>query len=235
MGLLLEPGQRGFLAGKTGSGKSQNGMFQLQNALVWPRFILDTKIEDSFFSVPKDDEQLEVVNDFPSLKAMKQRTWDEFPDYVLIRPNADEVREFEPLNDYTNFLYNNFGEIFIYFDELGNWHDVSGRTGTGLLNLLTRGRSRGKTTLMTSQRPSWINRSCLTETDKFYIHRLQDARDASTLANVVPDFDKMGHPPKFHFWHYDTSADMDRPQLYAPVPETKIDKKKKAQFARKWL
>lgn len=232
MGLLLEPGQRGLLVGKTGSGKSQNAMFQLRHTPVWPRFILDTKIEDFFFSVPKEGETLHLANNFEELKQMKTVPWDEFPDYTLIRPSAEEVQDFDALNEYTNFLYNNFGECFICVDELGNWHK-NNLVGTGLLNLLTRGRSRKKTVLMATQRPAWISRSCLTEAEKFYIHRLTDGRDSATLGEVVPEFEKAGHPPQYHFWHYDNTTDMERAELWRPVPYTPIDSKK--VFRRKWL
>jgi len=232
MSLLLEKGNRGLLIGKTGSGKSQNGLFQLKNAPVWPAVIFDTKIEDCFFSLPEEGEELEVAHSVSDLKAIQKRPSKEWPDYILVRPSAEEVRAWEPLDEYSHFMYNNFGACFIYYDELYNWHDNM-RAGSGLMNLLTRGRSRGKTTLMASQRPSWISRFCMTETDKFYIHKLQDQRDRVSLSAVVPGIEKIPSPPKFHFWHYDTSEDMDAPVLYKPVPETKVNPHK--IFSKKWL
>jgi hypothetical protein len=232
MSILLEKGQRGLLVGKTGSGKTQNAIFQLRNAVGWPVFMMDTKIEDHFFSVPEGDEELEVVHSLADLRAIAKRPAKDWPDFVLVRPSADEVRNFEAMDEYSHFLYNNFGKCFIYYDELYNWHDNT-RAGPGLINILTRGRSRGKTTLMASQRPAWISRFCITEADKFYIHKLNDARDYSTLSAVVPDIERVSKPPKYHFHHYDTGADMDAPVLYKPVPYTPIIESK--IFSRKWI
>jgi hypothetical protein len=232
MSILLEQGNRGLLVGKTGSGKSQNAMFHLRHTDIWPKVIFDTKIEDFFFSVPEDGEHMEIANSVGELRDIAKREPRYAPDYILVRPSAEEVQAFEPMDAYTQFVYNNFGKCFIYFDELTNWHRHN-LCGAGLINILTRGRSRGKTTLMASQRPAWISRSCLTESDKFYIHRLQDARDVKTLADVVPEIERVKLAPKFHFHHYDTGADMETPQLYKPVPYTPIDKKK--IFKRKWV
>lgn len=232
MSILLDKGQRGLLVGKTGSGKSQGAMFHLRHTDIWPKIIFDTKIEDFFFSVPEEGEEMELAFSVDDLKAIKKRPIKEQPDYILVRPSAEEVQAFDPLDEYTQFVYNNFGKCFIYFDELTNWHRGM-LCGPGLINVLTRGRSRGKTTLMASQRPAWISRSCLTETDKFFIHNLNDEKDVDRLSDVVPQMKKMKKLKRFHFYHYDTAADMDAPALYSPVPETLIDKTK--IFRRKWV
>lgn len=232
MSILLDVGNRGLLVGKTGSGKSQNAMFHLRHTDIWPKIIFDTKIEDFFFSVPEEHEDMEVANSMDELRAIAKRPAKHQPDYVLVRPSADEVQAFEPMDAYSQFVYNNFGKCFIYYDELTNWHRGN-LPGAGLINILTRGRSRGKTTLMASQRPAWISRSCLTEADKFYIHRLQDMRDVKTLADVVPEIERTKPQPKYHFYHYDTGADMETPVLYKPVPYTPIIEDK--IFSKKWI
>lgn len=220
------------MVGKTGSGKSQDAMFHLRHTDIWPKIIFDTKIEDFFFSVPEDGEELMIANSMAELHAINKLPPKHKPDYILVRPSAAEVQAFEPMDEYSQYVYNNFGKCFIYYDELTNWHRGN-LPGPGLINVLTRGRSRGKTTMMATQRPAWVSRSVFTETDKFFIHRLQDVRDAKTLSDVVPDIEKMPRPPKWHFYFYDTGADMDTPKLYAPVPETKIDKSR--IFTQKWV
>lgn len=232
MSILLEPSQRGLLVGKTGSGKSQNAMFHLRHTDIWPKIIFDTKIEDFFFSVPEDGEEMMIAQSMDELRDIKKLPPKHAPDFILVRPSAEEVQAFEPMDSYTQFVYNNFGKCFIYFDELTNWHRGN-LCGPGLINILTRGRSRGKTTLMASQRPAWISRSCLTEADKFYIHKLQDLKDVQRLADVVPQIERFTKKPQYHFHHYDTSADMEEPQLYKPVPYTPIDSTK--IFRRKWI
>lgn len=229
--MFLNKGQRGLLLGKTGSGKTQDALFQLQNAPVYPVVIFDTKIEDAFFSLRTDDDRLEVVESFDDLVKLAKQAKNKLPTYILVRPSADEVREVEPLDKYAQFCYRNLGAHFIYFDEVFNWHK-NGIPVPGLLELLGRGRSKGKTTLMGSQRPAWISRSCFTESDHFYIHRLLDVRDKKVLDSVIPEYSSHPNPPKYHFHYFDVSSD-DPPKLFSPVPETKIEPNK--IYKKNWL
>ena len=229
--MLLETGQRGLLVGQTGSGKTQDAIFQLRNAKQWPVFIFDTKIEDDFFGLPEGEETLDLIEGYDEWEAYSKKPKKDFADYVLVRPLANEIQDFDILDKYTSLAYNKFGSGLFYFDEIYNWHNA-GRAGNGLLGLLTRGRSKGKTVLMATQRPSWVSRFCITEVQKFFIHMLADARDKKTLAEVIPNFSITVNPPKFHFYHYEIGA-MDSAALYAPVPYQKLDKKK--IFSKKWF
>lgn len=233
--MFLESGQRGFLCGKTGSGKTEGGMFQVINTELWPRIIFDTKIEDKFFSLPSGSETLEVIeglDNFQLFAKESKKKMDEFPDYVLVRPTLHEYVEPEILDEYCRVVYENFGKCLFYIDEVANLHK-NGRALPHLMNILCRGRSKGKTTLMGSQRPANISRSCLTEADKFYMYRLTDQRDKITLGNVVPDFEKSKTPPKWHFWFYDMADDDNGMRLFKPVPllqQTPIK-----IFSKKWI
>lgn len=232
--MFLKRGERGLLVGKTGSGKTQNGLFHIQNTPLWPRLIFDTKIEDAFFSLPQGDETLEVVQGLDKFISYANSTKrQDMPDYLLIRPTAQEFVDPEMLDEYMGVIYAKFGACFNFIDEVGNLHK-NGRALPHLMNVLCRGRSRGKTTLMGTQRPAFISRSCLTESDRFYIHQLTDLKDRVRLADVVPDFDKMPKPPKYHFWHF-AHADHEQCELYKPVPELKVDPNKKKQFQKKWI
>lgn len=232
--MLLETGERGLLVGKTGSGKTQDALFQLRNTPIWPRFIFDTKIEDAFFSLPEGDETLELIEGVDNFeKYAKTTNRKDIPDYLLVRCTEHEFVDPDRLDEYMRIVYRHFGKCFIYLDEVVNFHK-NGQALPQLMNVLCRGRSKGKTTLMGSQRPARISRACLTETDRFYIHKLTDMRDRKTLAEVVPDFDKYTPPPPYHFWHY-SHKDHDICELFAPVPEVKIDSNKKKLFRKKWV
>ena len=230
MSLLLERGERGLLVGQTGSGKTQDAIFQLRHAKQWPVIILDTKIEDAFFGLPEDDDTIDLIQSFDELEKYAKQNRKHFADYILVRPSIDETQDMEVLDNYCRLLYNKFGACFIYFDELYNWHN-GGRCTNGMIGLYTRGRSKGKTVLGATQRPAWISRFCLTESQKFYIHNLTDARDWKTLAEVIPGFMEVARPPKYHFNFYEVGK--DKVQLFSPVPFQTLDKSK--VFKHKWL
>lgn len=231
MGLTLEKGERGLLVGQTGSGKTQNALFQLRNSPVWPVIVFDTKIEDAFFSLPDNGESIDLVQSLSDLANYAKQSPKHWADYILVRPNVDELLNPDILDAYCRLVYQKFGACTIYYDELYNWHQ-NGIPTNGFVGLLTRGRSKGKTILQATQRPGWISRFCFTESQKFYIHNLIDARDRKTLDSMVPDFSTYPAPPKFHFYHFEV-GEHDAPVLFAPVPQTKVDSKK--IFSRKWL
>ena len=231
--MFLKRGQRGLLIGQTGSGKTQDALFQLQHTPMFPVIIFDTKIEDAFFSLASDldETRVELCNSFKEFETVSKLPRNEMPDFILVRPSSAEVINSDDLDKYLQLAYARFGACFIYLDEVFHWHS-GGKPLPGLMELLTRGRSRGKTTLMGNQRPVNISRSCFTESDKFYIHKLLDLRDKKTLDYVIPDFSSLVNPPKFHFYFFDASGDDDI-RLFKPVPETKTDKSK--IFKRRWL
>ncbi|MHB8387514.1 MAG: hypothetical protein ACYDAO_09370 [Thermoplasmataceae archaeon] len=227
----MKKGERGLLVGRTGSGKTQNAVFQMRHSVVSPVIILDTKIENAFFGLPEEDEKLDLIESIDDFKSMSKRPKKDLPEYILVRPEKEVIQNSELQDEYCNLLYHKFSSCFIYFDELYNWHKT-GRTGDELIGLLTRGRSRGKTVLMSSQRPALISRFCVSETDKFYIHHLNDMRDRKTIGEFIPDFQKVQTPPKYHFWHYNVS-ESEQPTLYAPVPFQELNESK--IFNKKWI
>jgi hypothetical protein len=228
---FLKKGERGLLVGKTGSGKSQHGYFHCQNASCWPVIMFDTKIEDQFFSVPEGKDTLELVEGVKAFEEYAKTPKAEMADYILVRPTETEFQDPEAMDEYMRIAYHRFGSCFLYLDEVGNFHK-NGKALPNLMNILARGRAKGKTTLMASQRPSGISRSCVTECDRFYIHHLNDHRDKETLGHVIPEFAKSKNPPKFHFWHFSTS-DHEIPELFSPVDELAIKPHK--IYKRKWL
>lgn len=231
MSILLDRGERGLLVGQTGSGKTQNAIFQLRNTSLWPVIILDTKIEDHFFGIPDDDETLDLIESIDDFKTYARKPKKEMADYLLVRPAINELLDFDVLDEYCQTLYNKFGACFIYFDELYNWHK-NGQATPGMIGLYTRGRSKGKTVLGATQRPSWISRFCLTESSKFYLHNLIDNRDAATLSQVIPGFLNVGKPAKFHF-HYYSPGNTDTIEYFQPVPYQELNRRK--IFKTRWL
>lgn len=231
MSLFLNRGERGLLVGQTGSGKTADALFQIKNAPTFPVIIFDTKIEDAFFGLPDSDESMDLIESIDDFKKYSKLPREKMADYILVRPNVDEVLDHVILDAYCRIVYDGFGACTSYFDELYNWHN-RGIPSNGFVGLLTRGRSRGKTVLQSTQRPGWISRFCFTESQKFYIHRLIDKRDRLTLDSMVPDFSHYPPPAKFGFYFFEV-GEMNAPVEYAPVPFEKLDRKR--IFKRKWI
>lgn len=232
MGLFLEKGQRGMLVGRTGSGKTAHAIFQLKNAPQFPVIILDTKIEDAFFGLPESDESLDLVENVGDFKTYLRQAREKQADFILVRPNIHEVQDHEILDEYCRLVYDNAGKCTSYFDELYNWHN-RGVPVNNFVGLLTRGRSRGKTVLQSTQRPGWISRFCFTESEKFYVHRLTDNRDRKTFDAVIPDFSQYAPPKDKHGFYFYDVGEMDVPVEYKPVPFEPLDRKK--VFKKKWV
>lgn len=221
MSLAIGRGKRALIAGMTGSGKTMAGLFLIHYVRDYPVFIFDTKIEDSFKKeLGKMAEIVDGISNYNPLKAKKP--------FVILRPNSVEATDPELIDDVLFRIHDKVEGCTIYIDEAYQLH-INGRAGPGLVGALTRGRSRKQTVIMNTQRPLWISRFCLTESDQFYIFRLGDKRDRQTLLQVIPDEQLLNIPPKYHFYFYSTSE--LAAQLYKPFPLHADDTTKKELMA----
>jgi hypothetical protein len=142
--------------------------------------------------------------------ADNQKKWD----YVILRPTIEESLDPTFLDNLLLFHYNYLRHIGAYIDEVFMFHN-GGRVGPGLMALLTRGRSRGITLTMSAQRPAWLSRFCLTESQRFFIFRLVDRDDRKRLSEIIPGMDVKFNPEKFYFQYFD--FDLNAPVYFSPV------------------
>lgn len=233
--ILLQKGQRGIIVGQTGSGKTVGAIWQLQHAPLAPVLILDTKGEPAFDKIARaateteEAERLEIYEDTDKFLTAYRKGID--AEYIIIRPSPEEIAEPLAMDNILMQIYNAGRSCLTYIDEAYQWH-INGRAGPGLVGLLTRGRSKGMTTLISTQRPAWISRFCFSEAQKFYIYRLSDRRDMKTLGEFLPDFHNAKIPEKFHFYYYDTNR--DDVTMYQPVPIIKPEKAQEV-FSKSWI
>jgi hypothetical protein len=216
MSILLGKGQRGVLIGRTGSGKTWGGIFQLQHSPQPVVIVLDTKGEPAFNTLPRENETHEFYNSGDAfLKAYRSS---DLPNYMIVRPSPDEIADPLEMDGILAGIYTRNRECLTYIDEAYQWH-VNGRAGAGLVGLLTRGRSKGMSTLISTQRPAWVSRFVFSEAEKYYIYRLLDKRDKKTISEYIP-ISIDDELPKYHFWYYDNLDDDQREcLLYRPVPK----------------
>lgn len=204
--IVPKHGERALIIGQTGSGKTAFARFLLTR--MPGSIIYDTKHEPKFNRLSK-----KVVKTVA--EAMEAFREDDKLEYVIVRPPVAVSFEPKLLDEMLMEHYETARNVTAYLDEVYQFH-LGGKAGSGLLALLTRGRSRGITTVMSTQRPMWLSRFCLTEAQRFYIFNLVDKRDWKTISEIVPGSEKLAKLPRYHFYYYD--YDLDRPVLYAPVP-----------------
>jgi hypothetical protein len=192
--LLPEPGERAFIAGQTGSGKTAFGVWLLERLEMSPAFIYDTKEETKFDTLPHS----KVVT---TLDEADEAYADQTLDYIIVRPPINVTSDPRALDDWLYHHWQFWRKSVAYLDETSMFH-TNGRGGPGLLALMTRGRSREITVIMSTQRPAWISQFMISEAQKFYIFFLQIAGDKKRISEVLPNFDKLANPPKHGFYFF---------------------------------
>lgn len=221
MSLWVEKGERGLIVGQTGSGKSVMLQEQCRQAAFAPVVIYDTKNDDGFFDVPMGDETIEVIESQSAFLSIAKKPKRKQPDYILVRPNMQELMNPAMVDAYLITQYDYMPSTYAMVDEAYQLHIAAGKAGPGLLGLLTRGRSRGISTVLCTQRPAWISRFCFTEATKLYVYRLIDLQDRKRIAEISPY-----HPDmildKYHFYGY-KQGDING-TFYAPLQLRGVDR-----------
>jgi hypothetical protein len=166
---------RSLLVGQTGSGKTYAALRLLGHFYgVRQIQILDTKGDDNI-----DNLDAPLVENLELLGAYKA---DKYP-LVIYRPTGAELADQKVLDAWCQWIYER-GHTIAYIDEitqLGN----STNPKMGLLNMLTRGRSKDVTVLMGTQRPVGVPRIVFTETQYFYRFYLADIQDRKRVTEFT--------------------------------------------------
>lgn len=217
---FLEKGEKGFMVGQTGSGKSEGMIWQLRHPSGWPVIIMDTKYEDNFFKLSSEEHPIEVVHSLDELKNLLINHPRHWPDYILVRPNATEIQSPALLDDYMQYIYDHVRGAYVAVDEAVQLHQGS-QLLPGYVNLIARGRAREISLLSGSQRPARISRYLISEAKKFYAFFLLDRRDKKTMAEFIPDFDKLPPLPE-KYWSYTYFSGDPAARLTKPVPFTDL-------------
>lgn len=210
-------GERSFTVGSTGGGKSKFMRWMLPYVDITPIVIYDTKGEESFNTL----ERSRIVERHADIA---KAAADVSIDYVIYRPAVNLLADKGQMDNMLFWHYNNLPRTGLLIDELTDFTNQV-KPGMGLLAILSRGRSRGITAMLCTQRPAWIPMICITEAQKYFIFRIKprDMEKIGDCAGIPPkiengkkvEFGDLQDPPEFGFWFY--SARLKEPELFKPI------------------
>lgn len=210
MAIIPVKGSRTFIAGTTGSGKTAFLCWLLKRLEddACPVIIYDVKVEPKFEAL---HPSIVVENAKQAFEVAEEG----LHDYIIVRPSLAASVQPEILDDMLLYHYHFMHGKTAVVDEAYPFHKNS-QAGPGLTGLMTRGRSKGITTIIGSQRPQRISRFLITESENAFIFRLRDKLDRKRIDDISEDFSKLPKLEKHFFYHID-GDNADAPTLYKPV------------------
>lgn len=184
---LPSPEDRTIIIGRTGSGKTQFGLWLLSemNYDEMPWIIIDYKGDPSIRAIPY--AQSIAVGEIPSE-----------PGIYVARPMHTQSQEMEDYL-YAIWQYENVG---LYVDE-----GVMLSKNAALDTILIQGRSKRIPVIVLSQRPVGISRFAFSEAQFIVVFPSHDKREQKIVSEFAPLFQEKDSGdeliPTYHSWYYD--------------------------------
>ncbi len=170
---IPQPNSRSALIGMTGSGKTTLARSFLTK---YYRYVVVYDVKGQMRA--KDWPGYAIYTDFDKLiKAKEER--------LIYQPNINEIpdeKNWDYAEKFFKWIYLRRNTV-VYVDE------VYGCTGRDYIPfyfraILTRGRERGITCLMATQRPSLIPQFILSESENYYVFKLQMPQDKKKIEEI---------------------------------------------------
>lgn len=191
--------QRHTIIGKTGSGKTQFGLWSLSRRSYTqkPWIIFDFKRDPMIDEIPGTNE-IGIKDKMPKKHGL-----------YIVRPHPHEQEEVDA------FLWRAWERehVGLYLDE-GYMIDAK---SPALQAVLTQGRSKHVPVVMLTQRPAWITRFAYSEADYFSLFFLSDDRDRKTVKGFIPVPVEDVTLPQYYSWWYDNTRNYKT--ILQPVPD----------------
>lgn len=183
------------LTGRSGSGKTTLGRYLMaRSKMKW--VVLDTKHDSGF-------DKAFIIDGLPDAKKI-MKAW-EGNDLVVIRPSPMQNVK-EVLDPYINYLHESLDNFGLFIDEA--YQVAFGpNPGPGLVAVVTRGRVRGQSVIVGSQRPSWIPKFCFSEANYFAVMSLNTLEDREKIYSFIGNEEVLKKQPPRKFWWYDVGDD----------------------------
>lgn len=187
--------QRHAIVGATGSGKTYAALWHLSHRSydVQPWIIYDYKYDENIVEIPGLQE-IDVNEKIPQQ-----------PGLYVVHPHPSQISEVD--NQMKQIWENENTGVFI--DE----GYMIGKNNAWFRALLTQGRSKHVPIITLSQRPTWIDRFILSESEFYQVFRLQHQGDIDTVNEFIPHKlfrDPEGNKirlPEYTSYYYDVGKD----------------------------
>lgn len=193
--------QRSFICGMTGSGKTLAAGWQLSlrsyDKMPWT--IVDFK-HDALIGAIEHVKEVRL-DKMPPAK----------PGLYVVRPRPDQHTELQA------WLWRVWhqGRHGLWIDE-GYMVGGQGRKSDAYDAILTQGRSKRIPVITLSQRPVWLPRFVISESDFYQVFHLNAKRDRETVREFVPDIVEQELPRHWSHW-YDVAERFHT--VLKPVPD----------------
>jgi energy-coupling factor transporter ATP-binding protein EcfA2 len=173
MDISIKEGSRAFITGMSGSGKTTLSL-KLCEAMPSPLIIVDTKYDPSI-------KQWGMKNGVPVKVMRKMIPWQSIKEDIIIRPDPSWIAEPEDIDWWLGQAFYCRSVPSIFIDEGYMVGATNTRMGEGVTGLWTRGRAFGMRCLIGTQRPAFISKFVITESDVLFIGMLKSEDDRKTL------------------------------------------------------
>lgn len=196
--LSIQPNQRVFTAGRTGSGKTFLERYLLASS---KRLVVCD---------PKGTLSTAIAPDW------RLTDWSEKGRKRLLAGDPVRLRIPAPLDgDWSSYLWDVYraGNVLLYVDETYGVVPPGRAAPEPLLACYTRGRELGIGVHAATQRPSWIPLVCMSEADWFFVFRLTLDEDRKRLASFMGASVMQPIQDRYGFFSY--SPEWDSP-IYTP-------------------
>lgn len=195
--------QRVAIIGRTGSGKTQAGIWHLSGQR-WDRkpwLVVNTK----------GDPLINEIAAMPGVSTIDLKASVGKRGIYVIQPRPDQKEELD------KFLWRIWarGNCGVYVDE--------GYMVTGIDSfdaMLTQGRSKHIPMIVLSQRPVWMSRFVFSEADFYQLFNLNLLDDRRKMAEYIRDLDPQYQLEEYSSIWYDVAE--DSVSLFSPVPPREV-------------